>query len=194
MPRPDADLLLNRREMVVAMAGAAALGATAPVGAAASAATAGAAGATAVRRLVTVRDSAGRNEVLADGEPPVSFELNGTRITRLWETAAVPARLPVERDASLDAGSAYRAGFAGTSFYLAEIPPGVGRSQVPFHRNATIDYMAILRGEIHFVLPGQELLLKQGDTLVQCGNDHTWENRGTEPCQLLFVVVPAVEG
>ena len=194
MPRPDAQSLLNRRELVTAMAGAAALGAIAPVAAGEATGKAGSAGATGVRRLVTVRDNAGRNEVLADGEPPVSFDLNGTRITRLWETAAVPARLPVDRDASLDAGSAYRAGFAGTSFYLAEIPPGVGRSQVPFHRNATIDYMAILRGEIYFVLPGQEFLLKQGDTLVQCGNDHTWENRGTEPCQLLFVVVPADGG
>ncbi len=194
MSRPHPDLLLNRRELVTAMAGAAALGAVAPVAAAGTVATTGVAGAAAVRRLVTVRDSAGRNEVLADGEPPVSFELNGTRITRLWETASMPATLPVDRDASLDAGSAYRAGFAGTSFYLAEIPPGVGRSQVPFHRNATIDYMAILRGQIYFVLPGQEFLLKQGDTLVQCGNDHTWENRGSEPCQLLFVVVPAVAG
>ena len=193
MPRHDAQSLLNRRELVTAMAGAAAIGAIAPVAAAEASGKTESAGATAVRRLVTVRDSAGRNQVLADGEPPVSFDLNGTRITRLWETAAVPARLPVDRDASLDAGSAYRAGFAGTSFYLAEIPPGVGRSQVPFHRNATIDYMAILRGEIYFVLPEQEMLLKQGDTLVQCGNDHTWENRGTEPCRLLFVVVPAVE-
>ena len=193
MPRHDLQPLLNRRELVTAMAGAAALGAIVPVAAAETSGNTGSAGATAVRRLVTVRDSAGRNQVLADGEPPVSFDLNGTRITRLWETTAVPARLPVDRDASLDAGSAYRAGFGGTSFYLAEIPPGVGRSQVPFHRNATIDYMAILRGEIYFVLPEQEMLLKQGDTLVQCGNDHTWENRGTEPCRLLFVVVPAVE-
>ncbi len=194
MPGPDAHTLLNRRELVTALAGAAALGAIAPVAADETTGKAGPGAAAGVRRLVTVRDSAGRNEVLADGEPPVSFDLNGTRITRLWETTAVPARLPVDRDASLDAGSAYRAGFAGTSFYLAEIPPGVGRSQVPFHRNATIDYMAILRGEIHFVLPEQEFLLKQGDTLVQCGNDHTWENRGTEPCQLLFVVVPADGG
>jgi mannose-6-phosphate isomerase-like protein (cupin superfamily) len=194
MPRHDLQPLLNRRELVTAMAGAAALGAIVPVAAAETTERTASASATAVRRLVTVRDSAGRNQVLADGEPPVSFDLNGTRITRLWETAAVPARLPVDRDASLDAGSAYRPGFAGTSFYLAEIPPGVGRSQVPFHRNATIDYMAILHGEIYFVLPEQEMLLKQGDTLVQCGNDHTWENRGTEPCQLLFVVVPAVEG
>jgi mannose-6-phosphate isomerase-like protein (cupin superfamily) len=193
MPRHDLQPLLNRRELVTAMAGAAALGAIVPVAAAETTERTASASATAVRRLVTVRDSAGRNQVLADGEPPVSFDLNGTRITRLWETAAVPARLPVDRDASLDAGSAYRPGFAGTSFYVAEIPPGVGRSQVPFHRNATIDYMAILRGEIYFVLPEQEMLLKQGDTLVQCGNDHTWENRGTEPCRLLFVVVPAVE-
>lgn len=145
----------------------------------------------ALRRVVTTRDAAGRNAVLADGAPPVSLEMNGTRITRLWETGSVPAPLPVSGDASLQAGSAYRPGFIGTSFYVAEIPAGVGRRQIPFHRNTTIDYMAILDGEIVFVLPDQEILLRQGDTLVQCGNDHTWENRSDRTCRLLFVVVPA---
>lgn len=144
-----------------------------------------------LRRVVTTRDAAGRNAVLADGAPPVSLELNGTRIIRLWETGAVPASLPVSSDASLQAGSAYRQGFGGTSFYVAEIPAGVGRRQIPFHRNTTIDYMAILEGEIVFVLPEQEIALRQGDTLVQCGNDHTWENRSDRTCRLLFVVVPA---
>jgi mannose-6-phosphate isomerase-like protein (cupin superfamily) len=186
MSKADGTVQLNRREVVTRAIGAVALGAwVAPAAAAETSAP------PSLRRLVTVRNGEGRNYVLADGPPPVSFELNGTQITRLWETTAVPARLPVDKDASLEAGSAYRAGFRGTSFYVAEIPPGVGRAQVPFHRNATIDYMAILRGAIHFVLPGQELLLRQGDTLVQCGNDHTWENRGTEPCRLLFVVVTA---
>lgn len=144
-----------------------------------------------LRRIVTTRDAAGRNLVLADGAPPVSLELNGTRILRLWETSAVPAALPVAADASLAAGSAYREGFAGTSFYVAEIPPGIGRQQIPFHRNSTIDYMAILSGEIVFVLPEQEIVLRQGDALVQCGNDHTWENRSDATCRLLFVVIPA---
>ena len=111
---------------------------------------------------------------------------------RLWETSTVPATLPVTDDAGATAGSAYRDGFAGTSFYVAEIPPGVGREQIPLHRSDTIDYMAILSGEIHLILPDREILLRQGDTLVHAGVMHTWENRGDAVCQLLFVVVPAL--
>jgi mannose-6-phosphate isomerase-like protein (cupin superfamily) len=142
-----------------------------------------------LRRVVVTTDGEG-SRVLADGAPTNAFELNGTKIMRLWETSAVPTSLPVDVDAGVTAGSAYREGFAGTSFYVAEIPPGVGRQQIPMHRNDTLDYMAILEGEIHLVLPDREILLQQGDTLIQVGVMHTWENRGDELCRLLFVVVP----
>ena len=143
------------------------------------------------RRVVVVRDADGTNRVLADGPSPNRFELNGTRIVRLWETPSVPVTLPVTADAAPTAGSAYREGFRGASFYTAEIPPGVGRAQIPMHRNATLDYMAVLSGAIVLLLPGQELRLAQGDTLVLGGCDHSWENRGTVTCSLLFVVLPA---
>jgi hypothetical protein len=143
------------------------------------------------RRLVAVRDADGTNRVLADGPSPNSFELNGTRIVRLWEAPTVPVTLPVTADTAPGSGSAYRDGFRGASFYTAEIPPGVGRAQVPMHRNATLDYMAVLRGQIVLLLPGREIPLAQGDTLVLAGCDHSWENRGAETCALLFVVLPA---
>lgn len=143
-----------------------------------------------LRRVVVASDGDG-SRIVADGPPSNVFELNGTQIMRLWETPAVPADLPVTTDAGATAGSAYRDGFAGTSFYVAEIPPGIGREQIPLHRSDTIDYMAILSGQIHLVLSDREILLRQGDTLIQAGVMHTWENRGSELCRLLFVVVPA---
>jgi quercetin dioxygenase-like cupin family protein len=147
---------------------------------------------TRLRRVVTSEDAAGKGFVLADGEPGNAFELNGTRIVRLWETPAVPAALPLASDAGATAGNAYREGFRGTSFYVAELPGGARAPSIPMHRNATLDYMAILSGRIVFKIDDREIELAAGDTLVQGGNLHSWINRWDEPCLLLFVVVAAV--
>ncbi len=144
---------------------------------------------TRIRRVVTSEDAAGKAFVLADGEPGNAFELNGTRIVRLWETPAVPAALPLQADAGATAGNAYREGFRGTSFYVAELPGGARAPSIPMHKNLTLDYMAILSGRIVFKLEDREIELAAGDTLVQGGNLHGWINRWDEPCLLLFVVV-----
>jgi mannose-6-phosphate isomerase-like protein (cupin superfamily) len=146
---------------------------------------------TRLRRVVTGEDAAGKGFVLADGEPGNAFELNGTRIVRLWETTAVPTPLPLASDAGATAGNAYREGFRGTSFYVAELPGGARAPSIPMHRNTTLDYMAILSGRIVFKIDDREIELGAGDTLVQGGNMHTWINRWDEPCLLLFVVVSA---
>ena len=144
-----------------------------------------------LRRIVTAEDGGGRGVVLADGEPGNSFVMNGTRITRLWESPTVPAALPVEADLGATAGNAYREGFRGASFYVAEIPPGVDDSAIPLHRQDTLDFMAVLAGRIVLRLEDRDLELAAGDTLVQAGNLHTWINRWDEPCLLLFVVIAA---
>lgn len=146
---------------------------------------------TRLRRVVTTEAADGRGLVLADGEPGNSFVMNGTRITRLWEAPAVPASLPVEADLGVTAGNAYREGFRGASFYVAEIPPGTDESAIPLHRQDTLDFMAVLAGRIVLRLEDLELELGTGDTLVQAGNLHTWINRWDAPCLLLFVVLAA---
>jgi hypothetical protein len=143
-----------------------------------------------IRRVVTSYDAQGRTVVLADGAAGNSLELNGTRITRLWESPGLPVKLPLGPDLGASAGNAYRADFSGTSFYIAELPGGKRAPSIPLHTNTTLDYMAILSGKIAFVLDGgREIVLRSGDTLVQGGNLHSWVNRWKEPCLLLFVVV-----
>lgn len=143
-----------------------------------------------VRRVVTSYDAGGRTVVLADGPASNSFEMNGTRITRLWESSGLPVSLPLGPDLGATAGNAYREGFSGTSFYLAELPGGARAANIPLHSNATLDYMAILAGRIAFKLDqDRELILSAGDTLIQGGNLHSWVNRWRESCLLLFVVV-----
>ncbi|MEZ5500823.1 MAG: hypothetical protein R3E77_15525 [Steroidobacteraceae bacterium] len=142
-----------------------------------------------LRRVVTSYDAQGRTVVLADGEPGNVLTLNGTRITRLWESSAVPVQLPLGADAGASAGNAYRPGFVGTSFYVAQIPGGTTVKDIPMHRNATLDYMAVLDGRVLLKLDDQEIDLRQGDLLIQGGNLHSWENRWRRSCLLLFVVV-----
>lgn len=143
-----------------------------------------------VRRVVTSFDAKGRTIVLADGPASNSLVMNGTRITRLWESPGLPVSLPLGPDLGATAANAYREGFSGTSFYLAELPGGKRAPAIPIHANATLDYMAILAGRIAFRFEDdRELVLRAGDTLVQGGNLHTWVNRWREPCLLLFVVV-----
>ncbi len=146
---------------------------------------------TRVRRVVTSEDAAGKAVLLADGEPTNSFELGGTRVSRLWEIPGLPARIPLSGDAGATAGNAYRPDFTGTSFYVCEIPGGARAPKIALHRVPTVDYMAILSGRLVYQIDEREIELGPGDTIVQGGTNHTWINRWEEPCMLLFVVVTA---
>jgi hypothetical protein len=142
-----------------------------------------------VRRIVTVPAGKERSRVLDDG-PSANFRvLNGSRITRLWETGELPVPLDVTEDAGASAGNAYREGFVGTSLYVADIPPGSDLSDVPMHAQDSLDYIAILDGEIDLVLPDETLTMKAGDVLVQAGNVHSWVNRTDRYCRMLVVVL-----
>ena len=57
------------------------------------------------------------------------------------------------------------------------------------HRTETIDYVLILSGEIYCVLDDSEVLLKQGDMMIQCGTNHAWSNRSNAPCDIAFVLI-----
>jgi hypothetical protein len=114
-----------------------------------------------LRRVVTSYDTAGRTVVLQDGAAGNSFEMSGTKITRLWESTGLPVTLPLGPDLGATAGNAYREGFSGTSFYLAELPGGTRAPAIPLHSNATLDYMAILSGKIAFKLDQDRELISR---------------------------------
>jgi uncharacterized cupin superfamily protein len=59
------------------------------------------------------------------------------------------------------------------------------------HKTGTIDYIIILRGEIHAILDTGETLLRPGDILVQRGTVHSWSVRGTDNCVLAAVLIAA---
>lgn len=66
---------------------------------------------------------------------------------------------------------------------------GKGGRHPLMHRTETIDYAIVLSGEIVMLLDEQEVLLKAGDILVQCGTNHAWVNRSNAPAVVVFVLI-----
>ena len=60
------------------------------------------------------------------------------------------------------------------------------------HRTDTLDMFVIARGEIYLVSDSDETLLKQGDTAVVQGVNHAWDNRSSDPCMIIGVMVSAL--
>jgi mannose-6-phosphate isomerase-like protein (cupin superfamily) len=118
-----------------------------------------------VRRVVTGHDPQGRAVIGSDElcEQSVSARPGHARLD-LWK------------------------GADGTIFRFVEYQPGVARRN---HRTQTVDYALVISGEIDMELDGTVVRLKQGDVLVQQNTMHNWVNRGTEPCVIAFVLVPA---
>lgn len=143
-----------------------------------------------VRRVVTSENADGKSYILADGPSGNVVELNGSRIERLWESQGFPVPVPVSSDLGATAGNAYREGFAGSSAYVADIPPGSDMQDIPLHRQDSMDYIVLLEGELELVLDdGVTTVLKPGDILVQAGNNHTFVNRSKAPARLLCIIM-----
>jgi quercetin dioxygenase-like cupin family protein len=79
---------------------------------------------------------------------------------------------------------------------------GVGEEQMPglmevfdperpgMHKTDSIDYSYIISGEMYLELDnGEEVLIRQGDTVVQRGTWHAWHNRTDEPCVVACILV-----
>lgn len=146
-----------------------------------------------IRRIITTEGADGKSFVLADGTGSNTNLLNGSRIDRLWETAAMPVPIPVGEDLGKVAGNAYRPGFTGSSLYVADIPPGSDLSDIPLHKQESMDYIVVLSGEIDLVLDdGEVRTMRAGDVLIQAGNNHSWVNQSADYVRLLCVTLTAV--
>jgi len=169
-----------------------------------------------VRRVLTGHDSEGASTFIADGLAPNVKEMAsmpGLALTDLWETAGAPA----DNDGHADAAARpvhLEPPRNGTILRIVEFPPdsqwrgqangaeafksiGAGHAQdrhsadPMMHRTSTVDYIIVLKGEIHAIMEKGETLLKAGDILVQRGTNHSWSVRGSEPCVVAAVLVDA---
>lgn len=143
-----------------------------------------------IRRVVTTHDAHGVAVVLSDG-PVAMRELMGPDIqgAAVWTTAAVPADnvADVEGDhrevgPTLQGGSVLR---------VTEFGPGFAS---PMHRTHSIDYAAVLSGELDLELDsGTIVRLHAGDVVVQRGTNHVWRNPSPDwPCRILIAMIEAM--
>ena len=171
-----------------------------------------------IRRVVTAHDSAGKAVVGFDALATVSGgepELGVETIT-LWVTDGTPAGVDGTKDAREAKvgipppknGSIFRiVDFHPSSrqmenldpHFLAKIAgqklaPGTKPPRHPgMHRTRSIDYLAVLSGEIDMLLDDSEVHLKAGDVMVQRGTVHAWINRGKEVCRIAVAMIDAAE-
>ena len=75
-----------------------------------------------------------------------------------------------------------------------KLAPGAKPPRHPgMHRTRSIDYLAVLSGEIDMLLDDSEVHLKAGDVMVQRGTVHAWINRGKEVCRIAVAMIDAKE-
>ena len=62
------------------------------------------------------------------------------------------------------------------------------------HATETVDYAIVLHGEIYAVMDDGEVLLRQGDILIQRGTAHAWSNRSNDFARIAFVLIDGRRG
>ena len=174
-----------------------------------------------VRRVITGLNSSGRSCVISDETATVTLGDDTTPVfsSELWKTRESPAETTAESPAGHDA-EGWRDPVqapivnspppTGSIFRVVEFPPqktltpeqwaawfeAIGQplqedEDPSMHATDTIDYTVILEGEIWAKLEEGEVVLKPGDTIVQRGVAHAWENRGDVPCRFVAVSIGA---
>jgi mannose-6-phosphate isomerase-like protein (cupin superfamily) len=169
-----------------------------------------------VRRVVTGHDKNGKSCFLMDGSASNVKEMEsmpGLALTDLWETAGAPANNRGDADAAARPVR-LEPPRNGTILRIVEFPPdshwranadaaaafasiGAGHAKDKanadpmMHKTATVDYIIVLKGEIHAIMETGEKLLRAGDILIQRGTNHSWSVRGQEPCIVTAVLVGA---
>lgn len=169
-----------------------------------------------IRRVVTGLDEDGRSVFISDAPADCVFSPKGqpnVGLTDLWVADRTPAPLdstddPTDRPFHLTPKP------GGTICRVVEFPPDKernfetmqeyfadmqaadnldqGGSRHPaFHKTDTVDYLFILKGEIWALMDEGEILLKEGDCLIQRGTNHAWSNRSDAPCLVIAVLVDA---
>jgi len=153
-----------------------------------------------IRRVVSGLAADGTSGWFSDGTAAavLTNERSGARITDVWRIGAVP---PDVGDDGAPGEVKLWPELGGLVFRIAEIPPqgsapppAAGRHTVAgMHASDTVDLMVIVSGELWGYQEHGEhpVLLKQGDTFVQRGTSHAWENRSDQPCVFAVVLVGA---
>jgi quercetin dioxygenase-like cupin family protein len=139
------------------------------------------------RRIVTGHDDAGRSVFTSDGPVPAVWGPPGTsQFVEIYATTAAPAPIAATEPEPTDAPLIVAPPPQGTVFRINVMAPGMVATM---HRTESVDFAMVLEGEVVLVLDEGETVMRPGDTVVQRGTSHGWENRGDVTCRMLFVLV-----
>lgn len=152
-----------------------------------------------IRRIVTGHDARGRAVIVSDAPcPHVHAIMDRTDFgwTELW-TTAVPADNAVDGD-PVPMQPALQPETGTLTFRVVEFPPDknfkqarTADDQQMFHRTRSVDFAIVLSGEIWGVVDDGEVLMRPGDTMIQRGTNHDWQNRSDHPARVAFVLIDA---
>ncbi|MBM3607213.1 MAG: cupin domain-containing protein [Alphaproteobacteria bacterium] len=145
----------------------------------------------AVRRVVTGHDNGGVARAHQDcAAQNIRSRTAGVASTLIWSTDAMPCNMPAGKDYE-DMGLRQLGTYPpvnGTRFIVMQVDPGAPGAM---HRTETLDYIAVLEGEIDMDMDDSTVTLRAGDTMVQRGTNHSWMNRSNKPAKLAIVLIDA---
>ena len=170
-----------------------------------------------IKRFVTGHNAKGTSIVMIDDTAPNQIEIKGWPglfVTELWVTG----EMPIDDSRHVDQGvrpMRHDPTPSGTIFRIVEIPPESEHSKIDtkaafeamgshnkptdkdmskhatMHKTNSIDYLVVMSGEMWMVMEDGEVLLRQGDCIVQRGTNHAWVNKTDKPCVIAAVLVDA---
>jgi len=171
-----------------------------------------------IRRVVTGHNAQGKSIFIKDGSAPhvYSRTAGSAVVTELWETRSAPAKNKGNEETT-NRPFQLHPPKNGTVFRIIHYPPdkarlsalkkeqamgedGSGRHAATdtgnarhpgFHKTNSVDYAIVLQGEIVAMMDEGEVVLQQGDVLIQRGTNHAWSNRTNHVATLAFVLVDA---
>ena len=144
-----------------------------------------------IRRVVTGHDGKNVAKVIIEG-PATNTKTprDGVASTLMWSSDQMPVDIAVGQN--IEDMGARILGTAppenGTRFIVMEFAAGVTSEM---HRTETIDYIAVLSGEIDMDMDDSTVTLRAGDIMVQRGTNHAWVNRSKAPARLAIVLLDA---
>lgn len=170
-----------------------------------------------IRRVVTAQGRGRDAHVSHDSDAPVVHSFaDETHIMEIWKSGQAPHRMDCGQEEPVQGAMALHPPHGGSIFRIADIPPddevksardahemfeamgaaeasthGDADGSALMHRTPSIDYGIVLDGEIVLILDEEEVLLGQGDVVVQRGSNHGWSNRSGRMCRMAFVMISA---
>jgi quercetin dioxygenase-like cupin family protein len=134
------------------------------------------------QRVVTGVDADGRSIIVEHGRPAVVTPAPGLSLAEQWMCERTAP------DAAID-GFALTPPRGGALFRLVAFAPDPDGQM---HRTDTVDFAVVVAGELVLALDGgEEVTLRQGDTVIQRSATHAWRNRTGEEAVLAVVLLDA---